>query len=136
MKRIITTAIAALLGSSLGVAAEDTRPYIFTQAHNNDVEAFTQSVYVGVPLQLQLPAGPLSWTYISDGSKNLLEPQVSEVASPGRIDNTDQVTVFNFKPESPGQLFAIFQPVGLPPNLKPLFPTGRFTLSLEVVQRP
>ena len=136
MNRIITTAIVAIVASMLGASAEDTRPYIFTQAHNNDVEAFTQSVYLGVPLQLQLPAGPLSWTYISDGSKNLLEPQVSKVPSPGRIDNTDQVVVFNFKPETPGQLFAIFQPVGLPPNLKPLFPTGRFTLSLEVVPRP
>lgn len=71
----------------------DKRPYIFTQQHNNNA---SQKVRLGWPLQVQLPGNPAVWTYQDDESKTVSPRGSAMVFSPGRIDGTSSIYIFDF----------------------------------------
>jgi hypothetical protein len=87
--------------------AQDARPFVFTHAHNNTV----QPVAAGVPVQVQLPAGPVRWAVDPVGQNAELTGS-SVVASPGRVPGSFAVQVFDFRLPGPGPAVILIQPMG------------------------
>ena len=135
MKRIAMLAAAALLATAPAIAADKQRPYMFTQAHNNEIKGYTQNVYFGVPLQIQLPAGPTKWSYVMEDSLNVIQREEGGYSSPGRIDGTDAIQVLNFDAATPGDVIVVLQANSLPPSLKDIIPNGRFVLKVTAIPK-
>ena len=135
MKRTSTIALAALLFGTLTAGAESQRPYMFTQAHNNEIKDYTQSVFFGIPLQIQLPAGPTKWSYVREGSLNVIQREEGGYNSPDRIEGTDAVQVLNFDAATPGDVIIVLQASSLPPSLKDIIPNGRYVLKVTAIPK-
>lgn len=103
--RWLILAIGLLAASP--VLAQDVRPFVFTHAHNNTV----QPVAVGVPVQVQLPAGPVRWKVDSIGQNAELTGS-TVFASPGRVPGSVAVQVFDFRVPGPERAVIVILPTG------------------------
>jgi len=100
MKPIAVAALAALFAAPLAAQDIETRPYIFTQGHNGEA----QTVDVARIIQVQLPSNTgangdpvVDWQYQPEISKTVELVDTHHVASPGRIEGFDQVSVLDFR---------------------------------------
>jgi hypothetical protein len=115
----------------------DPRPYIFVQQNNARP---TQQVRLGYPLQVQLPGNPAVWHYQPKGSALVEQRGQAMVFSPGRIDDTQSIFVFDFvladdaKPGDTG-VITIISP-NPPASLSNVVPGGVWQVRFEVIDDP
>ena len=88
-----TTACSAQIPAWSVEDGQNRAPYIFVQQHNGKTP---QRVRLGWPLQVQLPGNPTVWTFQKDQSANVEPRGRSLVFSPGRIEGTQSVFIFDF----------------------------------------
>ena len=126
--------ILFLQGCALASKAPAAKPpYIFVQQHNAKGGQF---VRLGWPLQVQLPGNPNVWTYKPNQS-TLVEPRGRTlIFSPGRIDLTQSIYVFDFvlsphaKVGDQG-IITLTTPT-LPVSLQNVLPGGRYQIKFTV----
>ena len=121
--------IAALAALFLATAAgaEELRPYIFTQAHAGSAQVIAR----GIPVEIQLPAGPARWAVDAAAGATLTDER--SYASPGRIDGTDRIQVFDFSIDPEREATIIIVSGNPPPVLSGIVRDGRFVLILTPV---
>lgn len=117
--------ILALMATP-ALAAETVYPYLMTQGHNRT----KQVVRKGIPVQVQLPAGPTDWTFAKRESKNVILSATMDYPSPGRIDGTSKIQTFTFKIRTDLPSMIVLHTKNLPPVLKTIVPDGRYRVTL------
>lgn len=80
----------ACAGPGPVVTSHAVRPYIFTNVHDADLLALQgvtepQTVRLGVPVQIQLPAIPTVWTLEDSGGAELTLIERRFISNPGRF---------------------------------------------------
>ncbi|WP_108260008.1 hypothetical protein [Mangrovicoccus ximenensis] len=95
--------------AGLPAAAQEARPFVFTQAHDNTV----QPVAEGAAVEVQLPAGPVTWV-LDPVTRNAELTGIRTVASPGRVPGSLAVQVFDFVLRGSGPAVIVLRPEGRP----------------------
>ena len=115
--------VALLLATP--AAADEARPYIFTQVHNG----MTQQVAAGTPVQVQLPAGPAIWQ-VDPATTGAELTGDGLYPSPGRIPGTDSIQVFDFRLAPGTGASIVITSDNPPPILEAIVPAGHFSVKL------
>ena len=139
--RILKTipALALALAAMAPVAmAQDTGAfrYVFTQSYANPpgTDGRAQKIRAGVPVQVQLPAGPAVWKFAAADSRNVALAGEGRYPSPGRIPGTDRIQTFDFNVTLGAERAEIvIRADYVPPILQPMIPDGRYVVQLELV---
>ena len=121
-------AVIAALSITGGAVAESNPPYVFVQGHSGSAQA----IPAGRAIQVQLPVGPKTWTLDGD-SRNVAVVQRSLYPSPGRIQDSSAVQVFDLDILGDGAAYVVFTSYGPPSGLPGYVGEGRFELTLETV---
>ena len=131
MRHMVLPMVFALATAAAGPAnADDVHPYLFTQSHSGT----KQIIAKGVPVQVQLPAGPTTWRYIERQSRGVRLIKKGSYPSPGRIDGTSSIQTFTFDLSGPVARIVIWTQNSAP-ILKPLVKGGRYQLDLKTGRR-
>ena len=119
-------AVVAITVAVPVLAGQQVYPYLLTQGHNQT----KQVVRKGIPVQVQLPAGPTRWSFHPGESQNVRLTDTKPYGSPGRIDGTSMIQTFTFaiSPDSPSMI--VIKTRNLAPILKKVVPNGRYEVVL------
>ncbi|MCG6904074.1 MAG: hypothetical protein LJE68_15475 [Rhodobacter sp.] len=137
MKKRIFLTLPALCFAAVAQAQDaGIFQYVFTQSYKNpaDPPGRMQPIRAGVPVQVQLPAGPGVWVYDAGESSNVALTGEGSFDSPDRIAGTDTIQTFSFAvADGADRAKIVVTTDNLPPSLADIVPGGVFDLSLQVV---